>query len=234
MKNKACHSHKNRGVALIIVLMFLLAISTASIWAIRKSISGENMARNLFDNQMARIAAEAALRDAERDISNTSLSLLTNASCNRGRDRLPNASFFFANCVGGFCLPSADIYNTAVYSTASTTTVPWWPSAKDPDDTTKSMWNNDPSTKPARTPSVTTTNCTTFKGGVPIGTFTGTPAIEGVAIQPEYMVEFFNAKDGNAGGTNSDIYLYRITARGFGFNANTQVVLQSIYSRARN
>ncbi|OYU45565.1 MAG: pilus assembly protein PilX, partial [Burkholderiales bacterium PBB4] len=79
--------------------------------------------------------------------------------------------------------------------------------------------------KPSRFP-VTATNCGTFTGGVPIGTYTGREAIMGVAVQPEYLIEFFRRV---SSVTYQPTNYYRITARGFGYRQRTQVVLQTIF-----
>ena len=98
---------------------------------------------------------------------------------------------------------------------------PWWPTGKG------GQWVNDFNgttvTKPGRTP-VNQANCD-FKGGVPLGTYTGAVAIKGVSVQPEYLIEYF--KRSVPGQQEKD--LYRITARGFGYTQRTQVVVQSIY-----
>jgi len=62
----------------------------------------------------------------------------------------------------------------------------------------------------------------TFTGGVPLGTFTGTPPIRGVALQPEYLIEYVRR------GSSEDDF-FRITARGFGYRAGTEVVMQSYF-----
>ncbi|MEO8120703.1 MAG: PilX N-terminal domain-containing pilus assembly protein, partial [Rhodoferax sp.] len=56
--------HSERGVSLVIVMLFLVAITGITVWAARQSMLGEGMARNQLDLEVARQAAEAALRDA--------------------------------------------------------------------------------------------------------------------------------------------------------------------------
>lgn len=214
---------RSRGVSLIMVLIFLSVISGLTVWSVRQSIFGEGMARNQLDLEVARQAAEAALRDAERDIMNLRIATLTNASCSRGRDRPPIQSDFTPTCDQGLCiLPEAD-YADADWKAAtdsSTDSEPWWPTSKG------GRWNNTFSDKPGRSP-VSNNNCNSFTGGVPFGTYTGTAAIQGVAVQPEYLVEvFLRISPISKKETN----YYRITARGFGYTQRTQVVLQSIYA----
>lgn len=209
-----------RGLALVIVMIFLSAITGITIWAVRQSLMGEGMARNQLDLAVARQAAEAALRDAERDIMNVSLAVLPNASCSRGQEAPLGKKGFTQLCAQGLCEINSDIYATAGWSAGlAANAEPWWPSGKG------GQWNNTFADKPSRQP-VNTHNCSTFTGGVPMGTFTGATAITGVAVQPEYLIEYFTRV--------SPISLkptahYRITARGFGYTQRTQVVLQTIF-----
>ncbi|OGQ56128.1 MAG: hypothetical protein A3J24_02340 [Deltaproteobacteria bacterium RIFCSPLOWO2_02_FULL_53_8] len=206
--------NRQSGISLVIVMMFLLAITGITVWSVRKSMFGEGMARNQLDQEVARQAAESALRDAERDLLNLSASTLTNASCTRGRDRPPQTADFSDTCTNGLCVFDETVYATSTWSTG-TVPEPWWPTGKG------GLWNNSFDTKPGRDP-VTTANCN-FTGGVPIGTYTGAAAIPGVAVQPEYLVELFRRV------TYQPTNVYRITVRGFGYTQRTQVVLQTIF-----
>lgn len=226
-----------RGVALVVVMVLLIAISAVSVWTVRRSLMGENLARNQIDQQAAHQAAESALRDAERDIMNTSVALLPNASCTRLVESF-NPNMFTANCTLGLCVKPDDDYNLVNWSAASpsNTTVaePWWPNSKG------GMWNEDLTQKPDRTASTPDTSHCSFTGGVPFGTFTGTPPIRSVARQPEYIIEVFRRKHvrvnlveyqvtSTGESANQWSTMYRITARGFGYSSKTQVVLQTIY-----
>jgi type IV pilus assembly protein PilX len=117
-------------------------------------------------------------------------------------------STFTAACKQGQCDKLLDDYQTSSWVDDSTNAEPWWPQGKG------GLWG-DPSVKP----SASGGSCN-FDGGVPIGTFTGTANIPGVAIQPEYLIEQFTR--------GRDTY-YRITARGFGLDERTQVVLQTYF-----
>lgn len=226
---------RTRGMALVVVLLFLVVITGATIWSVRLSTMAEGSARNQLDAEIARQAAESALRDAERDIINTSTTLLTNASCNRGLGQF-NPNDFKTDCTNGLCLKTDANYSTSNWADASSTNTsvaePWWPKSKG------GLWNDDFSNKPGRSP-VTTDHCS-FTGGVPLGTYTGTPAIRGVAVQPEYMIEVFRRKNVRINvaepmvvqtgqSANQWSTMYRITARGFGYSQRTQVLLQSIF-----
>lgn len=226
-----------RGVALVVVMVLLIAISGIGVWTVRRSLLGEGLARNQIDQQAARQAAESALRDAERDIMNTSSVLLTNASCNRGVTEF-NPNDFSTTCDKGLCLKTDSTYASVDWSTASASkkdvAEPWWPSGKG------GLWNDNDSGKPNRTAATVDTAHCSFTGGVPFGTFTGAPPIRGVAKQPEYVIEVFRRKNVRVNQPETQVIsggefanqwstMYRITARGFGYSTKTQTVLQTVY-----
>jgi len=218
-----------RGLALVMVLLFLVAITGLTVWAARQAMLGEGMSRNQQDLEVARQAAESALRDAERDLKNVSPmvdSTHTN-SCTRGGVILP--AKFDTSCTGGLCYRVDADYGSSQWDSAAAGSIvnsePWWPVGKG------GLWKdvNDPSsstnTKPVRVPPATDSSKCNFTGGVPLGTFTGAPSIRGVAAQPEYLIEYFRRSVPG----RKELPVYRITSRGFGYNLRTQVVLQSIY-----
>ena len=61
---------RQRGVSLVIVMMFLVILSMLGITAIQTSTLSSKVARNQLDRTLAFQAAEAALRDAELDLKN--------------------------------------------------------------------------------------------------------------------------------------------------------------------
>lgn len=63
---------------------------------------------------------------------------------------------------------------------------------------------------------------------VAFGAYTGAGAITGVAIQPRYLIEAIRVFPPGESLTTK-IYYYRVTTRGFGANANTQVTLQEVF-----
>ena len=214
---------KQSGVALVVVLIFIVALTSLAIYSARDVSLSERVARNQLDIQVAREAAEAALRDAEIELLYTTPGLRAGARCARGADDRPvveNFPSFRSDCPNGQCSLNIGLYSTFNYNTATTTTAakiatrtvdgePWWPEAKG------GQWNDVLSTKPT----TVGVNCN-FVGGVPFGTYTGRPAIVGVWRQPEYLIEYFLLTDDN---------LFRISARGFGRNPNTEVVIQSYF-----
>ncbi len=193
----------SQGVALLVVLMFLLVITGISLYSARFAVVSESASRNQMSNEMARQAAEAALRDAERDVF--LVAKASGARCDRvdyGADRFTSEHFGLA-CPQGQCEPPS-MTETREWSDDTAKSEHWWPKTKG------GRWNDTTSTKVG-------THCT-FSGGVPLGTFTGAAPLVGVALQPEYLLELMQRGDSR---------FFRITARGFGFTTDTQVVLQS-------
>lgn len=254
MSNVICPSirpPKQSGVVLVIVLIFLLALSTIAIFAARNATVGERQARNETEYQIARQAAEAALRDAERDLypDDATLPPPTTPACTRvgslfrDVDRVVSSSEFTGDCLAGQCWVAAASYSVAWNSaTTSNKGEPWWPISKG------GLWG---------TPS---TDCDA-NGAVPLGRFSGVPPLSGVSQQPDYLIEYLGdpsqdaalagkgfdcntALIGAASGTKSAAdegaapapplkmacYLFRITSRGFGPSVSTQVVMQSYFS----
>lgn len=213
---------RRRGVAMIVVLMFLLAITGIAVFSARYALFGEGMARNQLDREVARQAAEAALRDAERDLRLIAGVAKAGARC--PRNRVPDAPLssskylFNDQCTLGQCFLEKTAYADRDWKknqggggsgapSANDKAEPWWPSAYG------GLWNDKFDAK--------ATSCD-FNGAVPLGTFTAVAPIAGVAHQPEYLIEFLMT-DANK---NS---MFRITARGFGYSENTQVMLQSYF-----
>ncbi|WP_265288511.1 pilus assembly PilX family protein [Verminephrobacter eiseniae] len=237
---------QERGVALVVVMLFLVAITGIGIWTARQSMLAESMARNQMDQEIARQAAESALRDAERDIDSASLGeLLQKASCQRNTSVSMtyglNPMDFNEGCVRGLCYKTDESYAISNWQTANDenrdAAEPWWPKSKG------GRWvaDDDPegTLKPGRDP-INNNHCDDFIGGVPFGTYTGAPPIRGVAKQPEYLIEIFKRKNVRRNSVETSVTstsesanqwatMYRITARGFGYSTRTQVVLQAVF-----
>lgn len=240
------------GVVLVVVLLFMLALTTIAIFGARNVTLGERLARNETEYQVARQAAEAALRDAERDLYPDLTLPAPTADCTRRRDESSirggniNATEFTTACLGGQCgFPTSDARYQTAWSAASGSVpgAPWWPTTKG------GLWNGSGGT-----------GCSTYNGAVPLGRYTGVAALRGVAQQPDYLIEYmgdptqenvlidykcnttyteletgvvFNAADETVSGAkpfSPSCYLFRITARGFGPTIQTQVVMQSYFS----
>lgn len=234
--SRAIKKQGQRGMALVMVMLVLVAITSITLWMVKQSTLSEGMARNQMDQEAARQAAESALRDAERDIMAPTVATRTNASCSRNTDEI-NPNDFSVNCRAGLCVKEDASYGLTDWTNASagnaSVAEPWWPTGKG------GLWNDDPDSKPGRAP-VSSNNCTSFTGGVPLGTYTGVAPIAGIAQQPEYLIEVFKRKHvrmnidetrvtSSGQNANQWSYMYRVTARGFGYSQRTQVVLQTVY-----
>lgn len=62
------HRHRERGVALFVVLVFVMLSMLLALWASRTSLFNELVVGNDADHQRATEAAQALLQDAEMDI----------------------------------------------------------------------------------------------------------------------------------------------------------------------
>lgn len=203
------------GVALVVALVFLLALAGITLLSARTALFGEKVARNQLDVQVSRQAAEAALRDAEKDLLLAGGANPPGAVCSRGADRpvMAQIARFSSNCLRGQCIYSDAARQAADFSSASPTNrgEVWWPTSRG------GQWNNNPNSKP----SVGNAGaCANFTGAVPLGTFTGTAPIAGVAQQPEYIIEPIR---------RGDSFFFRITARGFGYRVETETVMQAYF-----
>jgi type IV pilus assembly protein PilX len=94
--------NRQRGISLVVVLLFLVIMMGLGTTAIRTATIEEKLSGNERDQQIAFEAAEAALRDGERNVR---------AALNAG-------SGFSAGCANGLCLPSTN-------ATAQWDTIDW-------------------------------------------------------------------------------------------------------------
>lgn len=201
---------------MLVVLVFTLALTGLAIVSAKLALQGEGMARNQLDNQVARQAAEAALRDGERDLMLLSGTKLATATCARGVERpvMSQVVLFDSVCTHGQCAYNDATRTSADFATASSTQrgEAWWPSAKG------GLWHNTATDKPSALTRTDTSKCASFTGAVPLGVYTGASPIDGVVQQPEYLIEPVR---------RANTYFFRITARGFGYRQGTEVVVQS-------
>lgn len=210
-------SRGQQGVALLVVLVFTLALTGIAIVSARLALMGESVARNQLDLQVARQAAEAALRDAEKDLMIADEAAnFPGHVCKRMGERpvMAQTIQFTDNCLRGQCQPNMNQRQQVDYTKGADNVnraEAWWPEARG------GRWGEPAKDKPSQG---STGTCATFLGAVPLGVFTGAKPIQGVAFQPEYLIE--NIRRGE------DTY-FRITARGFGYRAGTEVVLQSYF-----
>lgn len=239
-KHSMLFDPKQRGVALYVVIVFVMLSSLLALWASRSSFFNELLVGNEADYRRAYEAAQAMLQDAELDI--------------RG-----------VNTDGTFCVPAAangDICRrtTAVYFDFETKDLEKIFAQLDLATATKcfagicqkrtgaqDFWNN-PTMLTAMTQAGVGARYGQFTGATQaVG---GNPLLEWTAANPAsqrawYWVEILPYVDpnsslltGSAAGSNVERYapsrkklvVYRITALARGVRPNTEVVLQSTLS----
>ena len=194
-------SHRaSRGVALLTVVIMLLVITLLALAGSRLALDGKRAARNQRDYEIAYMAAEAALRDAELDIQGAS------GTSNRSQIFSPESSqgFIAGDCNTGTAPTSP---YQGLCDTFANTGEPIWNTI----DWTTSIGNK-------------TVEYGTFTGRS-FATGSGlTPS-----RRPRYLIELLrdNAIGSDASGPSR--YMYRITAVGFGPNDTTRAMVQSTY-----
>lgn len=95
--------HHQNGISLFLVMVFLVILSILGVAVIQSSSLSARIAGNEADRTLAFQAAEAALRDAEKDIRGA----CTPATCRATPIAPETADIFQATCALGLCLPSA-------------------------------------------------------------------------------------------------------------------------------
>ena len=170
-----------RGASLLMVLILMLVISMLAVFGVRNVRLLERQTTNEQEYQLARQAAEAALRDAEADLNGpgTASCPRSNSNPREGRAASAESDEFSNDCKLGQCGAAVARY-AVTWENASKTNpgAPWWPDSKG------GNWGNnaDNDGKPSF-------NCSTATGGVPLGTFTGVAQLARVVRQPEYLIE---------------------------------------------
>ena len=213
---------RQRGVVLLVSLLFLVVLTLLGVAASRMVIGEEKMSRYLREYNTAFQAAESAMRDAHDDIDG----IFADGTTTLG-SRLDNNTLFFADCSFGQCL-----FNPAE------TTPPWMDEAK---------WANavvlGTYTKRSPLPKsgvLGSDASTTSKDGqtenavarVSAAT-TSTSTVTGVWKQPAYLVESIPDQRPGANSVVAGVNpppLYRITARGYGADPNSRAMIQELYT----
>jgi type IV pilus assembly protein PilX len=198
---------QQKGVSLIVLLMLLIASVFLGTSGAVIVLQAEKSSRVDRDRQTAFQAAEAALIDAENDIDTA-----PNAAgkVQRSYPFLPDSALGFApsddattDCISGDTDPSQGLCRRVLNDTPSWRVI--------------ELADSSPNSK-----------------SVEYGKFTGQSfpvKKSGLSSQaPRYVIELIPY---NQPGLNTEAksYFYRITAIGFGADADTQVVLQAFYRR---
>lgn len=191
---------RQEGAVLIVALIFLVILTMLGVTAMTGTTMETRMAGNARDVAVALQAAEAAIRDAHRDI----YGVVVNAGVPRN---LPIHYTQFGDAAGnpatcntgqqkGLCRP-----NVCPLCGQQNATLPQ-------DLTSVVSFTGDPSVR--------------------YGEFTGAQQLTGVSQQPRYIIEAFCLpKYGSS--LQTFCKFYRVTARGYGQNPNTMVTLQEVY-----
>lgn len=193
---------RSGGFSLVTVLLLLVVVTVLAVGAAQLSLVNERSARNDRDNEIALQAAEAALIDAELDILGPNPSTASRLCLFNNKEVAPFVEGCGSGANLGLCAPSAP------------GTTPAWMKAD---------------LSPAS------------KNSVAYGTFTGQAYVVGKGVTPaalpRYVVEVVRSVGGwqtdrleNASAGNAS-YIFRVTAIGFGVDAQTQVVLQTNLSK---
>lgn len=194
--------HRKRGFALITALVMLLVITILALAGARMAIDTKRMSRNQRDTDIAFQAAEAALRDAEHDIQNST-------SANQRSTMFDPASQigFAAGCntgAPGSGSPYRGLCTQSDPSNPIWLTVSWSSTATNPQTVAYGDF--------------TGRSFPTGNGILP-------------AQKPRYIIEeMLDTPLGGEVKANPS-FIYRITAVGWGPNNAAQVMLQSIYRK---
>jgi len=204
---KPVHRNHERGAVLVIALLFLTILTILAVTAMTATTFEERLAGNARDTAIAFQAAEAALRDARRDLNGIVIPPFALA---RNPPIVGKTGFGDGNDLdNGTC-------GTSALRVAPETRGLCRPLAYNPIAGVPPLYNTQFFT--AAWPAVT------------YGDYTGAPPLKGVSNQPLYYIEVMCLPQfGGSLGDPSYCNFYRTTALGYGGNPNTRVVLQEIF-----
>lgn len=213
---------RQRGVSLIVSLVFLLILAGLGLAALQTSTLQERMAGTVRDRNLALLAAEVTLRDALRDLSGIKADGVT--WCQPGT----------SPCRSATERPSDPnpVKRKGFWSWGSALRLTWTPDCfhgqcNSGDNPTKMhpVWD-DAEADWSETQLVPNTNKT-----IKYGQYTGATAIDGVIQQPRYILEIFPVNPLDVYGVGpSKTVAFRITVRAWGQSADTMVMLQGFSS----
>jgi type IV pilus assembly protein PilX len=193
---------RQRGIALVVSLVLLIMVLLLCGSAAQLSLQGEKAARSERDRQVAFLAAEDALNDAEHDVDDSS-------------DPTRRAAFAtgdgFAEACGAGAGGGSGGSSAGLRVRAPAGATPAWQAV----------------------------DLAGIEGGCTAGhgAFTGAamPTGEGFLPfkKPRYLIERMECHQpgDDASAAAPPRYCYRVTALGFGARAETEVVLQSVFSK---
>lgn len=211
---------KQRGVVLLVSLLFLIVLTLLGIAASRMVTSEERQSRYLREYNTAFQAAESAMRDARDDIDGF---VATSPPQTISQSRLFLYGDGTADCQFGICTYDRNEI-----------TRPW-------KDATK--WANATpyGTYSLRSPLPQSAVVGTAAGsgkdaeGNNVSRFsatTATSAVTGVSQQPRYLIEVLPTEKGSLKVGQLAPKVYRVTALGYGADPNTRAMVQEIVCNA--
>lgn len=199
--------YRHRGISLLIVLVWLVAVSLLAMSALQIGVQDQKAARSYRDREIAFQAAEAGLRDAELDIEDSpdlhlsrSALFARNSTAGFPADVDHACQRGISNRYQGLCRLSVDA------------SVPSWLQVA----------------RPAQG------GVDGRDVAVSYGRFTGRVMQTGVgalpAMLPRYLIELMPYRQAGYSAEQPE-YFYRITAIGFGADVASEVVLQTFYRK---
>ena len=199
---------RQRGAVLVVALLFLTILTILGVTAMTATTFEERLAGNTRDTGLAFQAAEAALRDARRDLNGI---VIPPFSAPRSPGISGKTGFGDGtDADNGKC---GGLAPTPAYTMGLCRPLAY--------DATRGV-------PPPFNDSVDLYNAPS----VEYGTYTGAPQLRGLAKQPRYYIEVMCLPQYGASlGDPNYCSFYRITARGYGNNPNTQVTVQEIFLR---
>jgi len=116
--NKYTKKKQQAGVVLVISLIMLLLLTLIGVTSMQVTLLEEKMAGNSKDKSVAFEAAEAALRDAEKDIRSTRVSGLSGmtSTCTNG------LCYIAGDTLSDIWLDTAQVANAATYGSYTAAT----------------------------------------------------------------------------------------------------------------
>lgn len=233
-------SRTQRGFSLIVSLMMLVVIIILGVGAAQMAINEERGARNDRDRQLAFQAAEAALLDAEYEIlgpPGTPPTATGNCTepgqTNVGWQRTGTSTCFNTINSVGFVETTSSPCSTppneglCPYDAA----YPAWRRVKN-----DAVLNPSGKVVDFLADAKGATNPTTVQYGRFTGRSFGSQQVSGMSgvpvsvYPPRYIIERVPQNTSVDEISSGGKWMYRVTAMGFGANANTQVVLQTVIS----
>lgn len=202
---KLPHRNRQSGAVLVIALLFMTILTILGVTAMTATTFEERLSGNARDSAIAFQAAEAALRDARRDINGIVIPPFS-------APRTPTISG-----KSGFGDGSDADNGSCGTSTAAPQTL----------GLCRPFTYNATLGVP---PQFNQTASLTASPSVAYGTYTGAPALLGLPRQPRYYIEVMCLPQfGGSLGDPNYCNFYRITGRGYGNNPNTQVTVQEVF-----